>query len=291
MIKNILVSYWVLRGNNGKRLFDFLNVPERKGKYRVLIDSGAFSAWTQKKVIDVKEYSAWVKGELLPAIGDMVTGFFQLDVVCDIKKTRENLLAHEKLGLRPIPIFTRATTEKDLVYLHDLCRDYPWVGIGAIKGTAKEYVKYVLEHCSSEERRKLHLLGFGDIDFIRYYRPKSFDTSTWLNGARFGVQADKLGKMKRVSLTMANKRAYGIRDDLLPELKKKDLGSYKGKLMHLAQALNCSHWLERVAANEKLGITEYLVCLNADHPLVMERVESYFIDKKNISLLEKEVRK
>ena len=144
---------------------------------RFLLDSGAFTAWKAGKTIELDQYSGFIRS--LPI---KPWRYFALDVVGDAHKSMTNYQSMLQSGLSPIPVFTRGEV---LSALDEYYKTSDVVGIGGLVQTKgnKAFVKGIMKHIGS---RRVHLLGFGNHDFIGYFRPYSYDSSSWSSGVRFG---------------------------------------------------------------------------------------------------------
>jgi hypothetical protein len=284
----ILISYWMLKKDKKRSMFGYLD--KNKNDFQLLIDSGAFSAHTQGFEISVDDYCSWIKEQAVEKL-PYVDGYFQLDVMNDVPQTRINLIASQKLKTNPIPIFTRARDVKDLDILNQLVRDYPWVGVGSIRGTKIEYVKWVLEGCKDVSR--LHLLGFGNNDVSAYYKPKSFDVSTWYMGGLFGefYNLKTMSRYEKKDMVLSYKQGkeYGFQEKDFDKLNDPDYRNYKGKLMNVSQAAACSAFFRIQERMARIGVTMYFVCINAQQLHVLKRCHEYFIEQKPVDLFTKEV--
>jgi len=161
------------------------------GKYHLIVDSGAFSAWNSGKEIKLDEYCKFL--DTLPKT--MSYKAVQLDVIGDGEKSYTNLMKMREDGYDPIPVFTRGESLERLDELYSLT-DYVMLGGVAKGGTNKNYVKWFLEN---NKNRKAHLLGFTRIPFILKYKPYSVDSSSWASAVRYGSMSVYVGsgKMKR----------------------------------------------------------------------------------------------
>jgi hypothetical protein len=166
---NILLSY------------AFKNVFREIGKihcnaFRFFLDSGAYTAFTKNKHVDFNEYCSFVKDPPFP-----IERYFQLDVIGDVEATRRNYFKMLDKGLNPIPIFTRGAALEQLDKFYETS---DLIGIGALVKTnnKREYLKWI----SEQNKRPVHWLGFGDIDFILKYQPYSCDVTTPLNPLMYG---------------------------------------------------------------------------------------------------------
>lgn len=152
---------------------------------RVVIDSGAFTAWKAGKVIDINEYCSFIKN--LPF---EPWKYFMLDVIGDPIKTKKNYEIMLRQGLNPIPIFTRGD---DIKELDEYYKTSDIVGIGGLVGTKQNrgFVKGIMEKVKG---RKVHWLGFTNANYISYYKPYMCDSSSWVSPLKFGCLKIYTGK-------------------------------------------------------------------------------------------------
>lgn len=182
---NILVAYPYLKPPVYKDLL------RNHGTYRLIIDSGAFTAWNLKKQIRLDEYCRFLdKIELLQPFKAV-----QLDVFGDPEATYKNFLIMQKRGFDVMPVFTRGDTVERLeeFYAHT---DYIMFGGIVVGGKNKNYVKWFLDQ---NKGRKAHWLGFVNMPFIKKYRPESVDSSSWKSAGIYGAMDlyTGLGNCKR----------------------------------------------------------------------------------------------
>lgn len=148
-----------------------------EGQYRLLLDSGAFTAHTKGKEVDFDEYCAFVKSPPME-----LEGYFMLDVIGNPEATRRNLDKMLAKGLKPIPIFTRGEDPKWWREYHKVS---PLVALGGVAtGGADGYVKWFEENV--REGLPVHWLGYGKRPMVVHYRPTSFDSTSWVGGCRYG---------------------------------------------------------------------------------------------------------
>jgi hypothetical protein len=179
----ILVSYAFLRKQ--KKLQDKL----KRNDVRLLVDSGAFTAFQKGMIIDIDEYCDFIKAFSCER-------YFMLDVIGDSKKTMDNLRYMYKKGLKPIPIFTRGADIKDVEEMYELSDLVAMGGIAIRGGNGPGYVKWCMENVI--KGRKVHWLGWGDRDFLIQYKPRSYDIASVFFGSRFGsISVYKDGNIKR----------------------------------------------------------------------------------------------
>jgi hypothetical protein len=144
---------------------------------RLLVDSGAFTAWKAGKPICLDDYCRFL--ESLPL---EPWRYFSLDVVGDPHETLRNYETMLRRGFRPVPVFTRG---EDPSVLDDYYKTSDVVGIGGLVGTpnSQGFVRAIMRHVG---QRNVHWLGFTYFDFIKVYRPFMCDSSGWESGARYG---------------------------------------------------------------------------------------------------------
>jgi len=170
---NILVAYPYLTA-------DALAMLRNAGnRVRWVLDSGAFTAWKTGKIIDLDEYCRCI--ESLPVAP---WRYFVLDVVGDPQRTRENYETMLRRGLNPVPIFTRG--EKRAA-LDEYYKTSDVVGFGGLVGTkASSRLAYVHSTVKANKGRRVHLLGFTQMDHIKALRPYMCDSSSWEAAKRYG---------------------------------------------------------------------------------------------------------
>jgi hypothetical protein len=150
-------------------------VAARADDIRLLVDSGAFTAWKAGKSIAVADYIAFLRD--LPV---EPWRYFNLDVVGDPVGSMANYRTMLDAGMRPVPIFTRGAP---IAQLDEYYRTSDVVGIGGLVGTPgnKGFINGIMRAAAG---RRVHWLGFTQRDFLRYWRPYMCDSSTWSMGSR-----------------------------------------------------------------------------------------------------------
>ncbi len=95
----------------------------------LLLDSGAYSAKTQKKRLDIDDYIDYIKVH-----HDVFNKYFNLDVIGNGPKSYENYLYMKMKGLKPIPVWHAETDPK---FLELYLKDCEYIAIGAISSMSK----------------------------------------------------------------------------------------------------------------------------------------------------------
>lgn len=153
---------------------------QRKYKFKLFIDSGAFSAFTSGVSIDINEYIYFLK-KLKPH------QYAVLDDLTDPDLTLRNQAIMEKAGLHPIPTFH---VGEPLKYLDDYMKRYDYIALGGMVGAEnlETWLKGVWQHIyRTKPRLKVHGFGLTTQGHIQPYPFYSVDSSSYLAPPRFGV--------------------------------------------------------------------------------------------------------
>lgn len=206
---NMLMSY--ARNSGIEKYIPQFNEP-CKGK--LFIDSGAFTAWTKGKEIDVDEYIKFINDR-----SDYIYLYGQIDSIpgtrsgCKVttemiiesaNKTWENYLyMRPKMknpeGLlytfhvgEPLEFLKRALEWKD-----DKGQYIPYIALGGMVGKPKQVREAFLESCfevissSPNPNVKVHAFGMTDFDLLAKYPIASADSTSWiLTGATGMIMSD-----------------------------------------------------------------------------------------------------
>lgn len=149
----------------------------------IAMDSGAFSAYTRKVVIDVTAYA-----EFLAVHGRWFDWYATLDVIGDSEGTWKNQELLEAVGLRPVPAFHFGADPK---YIHKLLDNYDHIAIGglAIAGYTKlepwldkVFDRYLTDG-AGRPRAKFHGFALTSVPVMRKFPWHSTDSSTWVQMA------------------------------------------------------------------------------------------------------------
>lgn len=152
----------------------------------LMVDSGAFTADSIGKKIDMDEYCEW-----LIRHQSNITTAVVLDVIGDWRGTARN---HEiMMGKLPesITVLPVWHATSPLSELDRLCRAHDYVGIGGVTTMART-VKQFMQHSIRAHKvaelhgTKLHGLGVTGRTAMTRLPWSTVDSSTWLSGARYG---------------------------------------------------------------------------------------------------------
>jgi len=145
---------------------------------KILIDSGAFTAWKSGKPIELEAYRDW-----LLAHQDKVWGYLNLDVVGDPEGSEVNLAFLRAAGLDPIPVITRGMTLRQAMPMQD---SQGRVAIGGLVGTPDK-LKFVTALRPALAGKKVHVLGTFNPEILNLPDVATADASTGTNALRFGA--------------------------------------------------------------------------------------------------------
>lgn len=187
---NILMSYFYVRTKKIKEILEYIGY-----KPKILLDSGAFSAWTQEKHFSIIDYMNFIKEH---------EGYFDeyiaLDVVMDEELTKAYYDIMLMKGFNPIPVVHFNGTK----YLDYYASKTDRIAIG---GLAKERNKakvrdFVNEIIHKYPDHKFHLLGSSSKQIIDHCNLYSCDSSTWIMMSAMGKPKEIRSKKERMILHM-----------------------------------------------------------------------------------------
>ena len=142
----------------------------------MFLDSGAFTAFTKGKTIDIDEYIAFIKQT--KKLWNIYAG---LDVIGNAAASSKNMRYMESKGLSPLPTFHFQSPEKDLKKLID---NYPYIALGGLVPIARQrsMIQAWLDYCFSIIKTNTRVHGFGVNSFhiMKRYPFYSVDASSWI---------------------------------------------------------------------------------------------------------------
>lgn len=170
----ILVSYYYLKG---------FSADQQIYNYRDwVMDSGAYSAWSNNAVIDLDEYIEKCK-ELL-AIDPTLKEVYALDVIGDWQASKKNVEKMWNAGVPAIPCFHMREPESLLLHY---AKDYPKIAFGGMVGTSfKQKNVWAKAMMSKVWPKKVHGFGLGSESTVLSIPFHSVDSTNWLAPQKFG---------------------------------------------------------------------------------------------------------
>jgi len=249
-----------------------------KNKVDLFLDSGAFSAWTQKTEINIQEYIQFIKEN-----EGVINVYANLDVIGDAKATWRNQQIMERAGLNPIPCYHYGEDEKWLKLYIDR---YEYIALGGMVKVGTEMLMKWLDPLFSkyliDEKGfpvcKIHGFGLTSLPLMLRYPWYSVDSTSWVVTGRMGsiyVPRYKVGKWiydeqswkVAVSNRSPNKKEAGQHIETIPPLQKKIILEYihsKGYKLGVSEfkKVKCSYELkenEKWAEKKEKNQTERLL--------------------------------
>lgn len=185
------------------------------------LDSGAFTAFTMKKSIDIDKYIDFIKKNK-----KVLFVYAGLDVIEDWKATKKNMEYMEKAGLKPLPTFHTGSPFEEL---ERMCKKYDYIALGGLVGGERQVLEKWLDKCWSVIKKHfpIRVHGFGltaywALDRYPFY---SVDSTSWLTAGKFR-RFSKFTNMKMnnlYSLQRQRKKDNTLRLDLQKKTYK-DIG-------------------------------------------------------------------
>lgn len=179
---HLLVSYAYAQGATQRAGLDaLLSCPG----VRVLVDSGAFTAWTSGKEVALPAYLEFCRW-----LGGREFAHVQLDVIGDAEQSRRNLLDSYAAGLSPVPVLIEtqpAEQAAELAPMHPerrVCvpgstRKYP----GSVERMSRRFAA-AWRACGGDVR--LHALGYDRWPAVLAEPVSTCDSSrSSINGSKF----------------------------------------------------------------------------------------------------------
>lgn len=175
---------------------------------KIMLDSGAFTAYTKGKNIALPDYLNYILNNK-----KYIYYYIALDVINDSYITYQYYLIMKAKGFNPIPVFHY---QEDFIYLaryYNNNERYIALG-GTVPEKNKEKVKIWIETVTSVySDLDLHLLGTSSKRFSSNLNIVSCDSSTWVKRAFFGnlKQCPELTKnenKKRIMKLLIKKLSY-----------------------------------------------------------------------------------
>ena len=244
-----------------------------KGKYvrqmredgaKVFLDSGAFSAYTLGKEVDLGAYVAFIKqnkdiireedGILLAAV---------LDSIGDDLGTWQNQKKMEMMGVKPVPCFHYGEDER---YLEFYANNYEYISLGGLVGApTRVLIKWLdrmwndhLVDGSGNAKLKVHGFGVTSIPIMNRYPWRSCDSSSWVQNTSFGaIMTEKYGTIN-ISEKSPSRHNKGQHIRNMSEIERELLTTYieqKGFELERLETHYPSRAAFNVMAYEEIGKT------------------------------------
>ena len=194
-----LVSFFNLHGKDR----ELYSNPE----FGIMLDSGAFSAFTKGARIKIHDYITFLKKT--PSI----KYYYNLDVIGDEKRTWKNQEYLERNGFSPLPVFHIGEGIDSL----KRCLEYEYFAFGGMVGTETKTLCNYLDKmfryiCGNKKtiQNKIHALGNTTDLVLRRYPWFSCDSSSWL----------KLGAMGQIVIPKLMRKGFDFSNITIVHHKK-----------------------------------------------------------------------
>lgn len=160
---------------------------EEKKKVELFLDSGAYSAWSQGKEININEYIDFIKKH-----EDVITVYANLDVIGNPEATWKNQMIMEDAGLHPLPVFHYG---EDIMWLKRMLkRKYEYMSLGGMVPISTPdlihwlddlFLNYICDE-SGMPLVKIHGFGLTSLRLMLRYPWYSVDSTSWVVTGRMG---------------------------------------------------------------------------------------------------------
>lgn len=215
-----IIMETVINDIKSNMLFNYIDGKKATDKYKekikpkkLFIDSGAFSAWTKGKAIDVDEYIAWINeradfidlyGQVDVIPGDRVKGHTQEQVEEAARATWENYLYMRPKMKNPDGLLYTFHVGEPYNYLKEALewtdedgKHIPYIALGGMVGKPTPVKKAFLDSCfkiiekSSNPKVKVHAFGMTSFPLLEQYPITSADSTSWImTGANGSIMTD-----------------------------------------------------------------------------------------------------
>ena len=153
----------------------------------LFLDSGAFTAFTMKKIIEPVDYAQFVHENC-----HKFTTISSLDDIGNAQGSYDKLKELEKLGVKVQPVYHAREDEKWLLKYIDEGYDYIFIGgmvpetTGWLMNWLDDLFDRILCNLDGTARVKLHGFGLTDQQLMFRYPWHSVDSTSWLFTGSFG---------------------------------------------------------------------------------------------------------
>jgi hypothetical protein len=275
----------------------------KKKRVELFLDSGAFSAFTQKTSVDLKAYIAFIKEHI-----DLLTVYANLDVIGDPEATERNQKTMEKAGLHPLPCFHYG---EPIEYLYKLLKKYDYIALGGMAAgiSTKDRsdwldVLFSKHLCDGQgvPRVKVHGYGMTSLPLMFRYPWYSVDSTSWVISSRTGFiytprqtkgEWNYLSQPRKVGISNRSPKIddagdhfttmpKGLQEEILGYLKEKGLPLGKSEIREVKESYEPKEkekWLVKPGKDEVPMIEKILTPGLCNHYRFRDEANViYFLD-------------
>jgi hypothetical protein len=199
----LLLSYYYFKN---KSLQDFVN--ELGYKPEILLDSGAYSAWTKGKNISPIDYMNFITTNK-----KYIDKYITLDVIGEPELTLKYYEIMKLKGFDPLPVFHYGDDETYLrLYLKEGCK---YIALGNTvpikdKNKVAEWVNHLTDTYPDTH---FHLLGSSSTKVTQKTNLYSVDSSTWIMMAINGFPKEIKGRTREAKVERAKFQMLKIMEE------------------------------------------------------------------------------
>lgn len=195
---HLLCSYWYFKN---KDLREFCNSIGYRPK--IFLDSGAYSAHTKGKSVNLFEYMKYIKEN-----AEYITKYISLDVIGDSFSTKAyyDIMRHK--GFEPVPVYHYGDSEETINYYARCGVDFIALGNTVTVIDKEKVARWCVSIKEKYPEIAFHLLGSSSRKIMECGALESCDSSAWymmaVNGKPKNIPGKKrLSKIERASVNMA----------------------------------------------------------------------------------------
>lgn len=189
IIKRRLFSYFYHNDSGGildKEIRESIRL-----KHELFLDSGAYSAFTKGKPVNLKDY-----GEFMLRQGHHFKYQANLDDIGDDGTISwDNMKKLEKMGCKPFPVFHYGDKPEYLLRMLD--EGYPFLALGGLVGASNKVLQVWLDHVwgtyltnpDGTAKTRVHGFGLTSQELMFRYPWYSVDSSSWVMKSIYGMCA------------------------------------------------------------------------------------------------------
>jgi len=196
----LLLSYFYFKN---KPLGEYI---ERLGYTpEIILDSGAYSAWTKGKGIALTDYIKYIQENK-----EFIHKYFSLDVVEDSQMSYRYWQIMKEKGLKPIPVYHYGENES---VLQKYANQTGYIGLGGTVPVSNksEVADWARMITWQYPEIKFHLLGSSSGKIIDTCDLESTDSSSWFMQAVMGKPEHIKGKSREAKIKRA---LYNLKREL-----------------------------------------------------------------------------
>lgn len=176
---NVLVSYFFAKKEPDR--WDTLFRSASAAGWNVLLDSGAYSAWTQNEPIDLARYCRFIERRR-----EWLWDYVMLDVVGSAEQSKVNLRRMRDQGLLPMAVLTDDALPDTAPELIDLSGNARLCVAGGTHWNEEPIAARMELVRRAAPSAQVHALGLTRGTLAWRCPVATIDSSTWMVGVRFG---------------------------------------------------------------------------------------------------------